>query len=343
MMMENKKGSGRRTAVYLALGGLVAVIILTFCGWRYYIRNIEKNGLDDLLNTQEFARHYVMITDDQSSAMWETIYESARKEGREQNAWVEMLGDWFTDEYTMLDYMNIAVAAKVDGIIVKPDGTLKMRTAIDQAEEAGIPVVTVLEDEAQSNRKSFVGINSYQLGTTYGDQVRKCMNENTDSVLVLLNGSDAGKDLVYKQLKAVVLEGQEEKKQLKISSMTIHSQNTFDAEEVIRDIFIEPENRPDILVCMNETDSERAYQAMIDYNCVGDVEIIGYYQSETMLNAIQKGIVPMAIALDTEQMGKSCIEALEEYYQMGRVNNYFSVNLDIVTQQNVQEFRSEQG
>lgn len=338
-MMNNKKKPVKRAAVYFALGGLAAVIILTFLGWRYYIRNIEKNGLDELLNTQEFARHYVMITDDKSSALWENIFESARKEGREQDVWVEMLGDWFTDEYTMLDYMNIAVAAKVDGIIVKPDGTLKMRAAINQAEEAGIPVVTVLEDEAQSNRKSFVGINSYQLGTTYGDQVRKCISKNTDSVLVLLNGSDAGKDLVYKQLKAVVLE---ENKQININSMTIHSQNAFDAEEVIRDIFIEAGNRPDILVCMNEADSERAYQAMIDYNCVGDVEIIGYYQSETMLNAIQKGIVPMAIALDTEQMGKYCIEALEEYYRVGRVNNYFSVNLNIVTQENVQEFQPEQ-
>lgn len=316
---------------------LVLLILATFWGWRYYMEMIRKNGLDEAASTRTFAHHYVMISDDTNSALWQEIYKSACEEGEGSDAWIEMFGDWMTDEYTAEDYMEIAIAAKVDGIIVKPDGTDAMRKAINHAEREGIPVITVLEDDSQSSRHSFVGVNTYQLGTAFGGQIKKCISNDTRSVLVLLNEKDAGKDLVYKQIKATLQEDGTADS-VNIDCMTIRSQNEFDTEEVIRDIFIEASTRPDVLVCTNETDSERAYQAMIDYNCVGDVEIVGYYQSQTILQAIQKGTVPMAIALDTEKIGICCIEALEELKTMGHVSNYFSIDLSIVTRSNVADF-----
>lgn len=333
-MREKKK---KQFAVYAAVAALGLTIAMTLFVWRYYIRTIERNELEETAGARQFARHYVIISDE-SSKLWDNICKSAQTAGKNLDAWVERLGEWFADEYSAVDYMDIAIAAKVDGIIVKPNGTLSMRKAINKAEEAGIPVVTVLEDETRSERTSFVGINSYQLGTTYGEQVLKCVKEDTQSVLVLLNGSDPGRELIFKQLKATVQEGLGADREIGISPMSFMPQNAFDAEEVIRDIFLAEDKRPDILVCMNEADSERAYQAMIDYNCIGDVELVGYYQSQMILNAIQKGTVPMAIAVDAEHIGTCCVEALEEYAQMGHASSYFSVNLDIVTQENVEQY-----
>lgn len=340
-MEKNRKQVWKKYSLQIALALLLAVILVTLAGWWLYFRVLEQSSLDEGKGGREYARHYVMITDDTSSELWKKIYESAKQEGEKQDAWVEMMGDWFADEYSPMDYMDIAIYAKADGIIVKPDGTQKMRDAINEAEEAGIPVITVLEDDTRSARKSFVGINSYQLGTTYGNQILSCLNPDTRSVLVLLNGKDAGRELVFKQLKATVQEGISEERQITVQAMTVDSGNSFDTEEIIQDIFAE-EKRPHILVCMNETDSERAYQAMIDHNCVGEVQIIGYYQSGTMLQAVQKGTVPMAITLDAEQMGKYCVEALEEYYQMGHVSSYFSVDLNIMTQENVDQFIAQE-
>ena len=139
----------------------------------------------------------------------------------------------------------------------------------------------------------------------------------------------------------VIEEGlsEQQKKDVEIQSLTMAAQSTFDAEEVIRDLLKDDGTRPDILVCMNETDSESAYNAMVDYNQVGNVDIIGYYQSETILDAIEKGIIPMALTLDTEQMGRSSIEALEEYYTMGYTSNYMSVDLSVITSENVEDYR----
>lgn len=326
--------------LYLILFALAAVLVLTVLSWRYYVRRVGQSG--DLQPEREYTYHYVMITEDPSSPVWQGIYRSAKARAEEGDACLELLSGWDAGEYSLTDYMNIAVASKADGIIVKPDGTARLREAIDAAEAEGIPVVTVLEDESASSRTSFVGVNSYQMGTTYGKQILRCLQPDAEKVTVLLNHEDAGKDLVFKQLKKTVLEGLRSDRKVAIDSMTISpGGSTFDAEEMIRDLFHDETTRPDLLVCMNETDSECAYYAMVDYNQVGSVRLIGYYQSESMLSAVQKGIVPAVITLDTDQIGKACVDALEEYGEMGHVSSYFSVDLNIITEQNVSRFLPE--
>ncbi len=340
MNRQDRKNPQKRT-VYLALAGLALVVLLTIISWRAYIRTTQGNEWEELGNQKEYKRHYVIIPDDYTSSLWRDIYRSAEATAEASDAYVELLGDWEAGDYTPASYLDIAVAAKVDGIIIRPDGTAAMRNSIADADAAGIPVVTVIDDDTASSRKSFVGFNNYQLGAAYGQQILSCVDENTRKITVLFKSGNSGNELIFQNLKTVIENGlsEEQKKNVEIESMTICAQSTFDAEEVIRDLIHEEDARPDILVCMNETDSESAYNAMVDYNQVGDIDIIGYYQSETILDAIEKGNVPMAFTLDTEQMGRYCIEALEEYRTMGYTSNYRSVDLDVVTQQNVDAYR----
>lgn len=333
------KKERKKYIIYIVLAGLCLVTAAIGLGWRYYIKKVEKNEWGEILTARQYSRHYVMIPDETSEMLWQDIYSSARKAAAEADAYVEFFTDWSAGDYTAADYIDIAIAAKVDGIIVKPDGTQKVRDAINAATEAGIPVVTVLDDDIDSSRKSFIGINGYQMGTIYGRQILECIDDDTRRIAVLLGECDSGRDYTFKELKTTVQAGLTPKQndRIKIEPVTIRSGSTFEAEEAIRDLF-NTQEQPDILVCMNETDSVSAYHAMVDYNLVGDIDIIGFYESETMLNAVRKGTVPMVITLDTQQMGQSSVEALEEYHSMGYVSNYFSVDLEIITQDNANEF-----
>lgn len=328
------------TAAFLAI---VLLMILTVIGWRYYVRKLEGNGIEQLTGGTLYERHYAMIPDDADSGLWQEIYDSARETAEQNQAYVELFADWAAGDYTPLEYMEIAIAAQVDGIIIKPDGTRKMRDMINQAETAGIPVITVLDDDIASSRKSFVGINSYQLGTTYGRQILECVDENTEKITVFLNANESGKERIFKELNETVLHElpQEQREKMSIEPLTISNISTFYTEDVIRELISNEESRPDILVCTSEIDSVCAYHAMIDYNLVGDFHMIGYYQSDTMLDAIEKGTVPMAITMNAQQIGASSVEALEEYYEMGHVSDYHTVDLSIITRTNVQLFREE--
>lgn len=341
-MKINLKAKG----YFIYIGAFVMVVllmILTVFGWRYYIREMEGNEWKQLTAGDVYERHYVLIPDDADSGLWQEIYDSAKETAEQNEAYVELFADWAARDYSPLEYMEIAIAAQVDGIIMKPDGTRKMSEVINQAESAGIPVITVLDDDIASGRKSFVGINSYQLGTTYGRQILECVNENTEKITVLLNQNESGKERIFKELKETVENGltEEQKERISIEPLTISYISTFYTEDRIREVISSEESRPDILVCTSEIDSVCAYHAMIDYNLVGDFHMIGYYQSDTMLDAIEKGTVPMAITMNAQQIGTSSIEALEEYYSMGHVSDYHTVDLSIITKANVQQFREE--
>lgn len=128
---------------------------------------------------------------------------------------------------------------------------------------------------------------------------------------------------------------QENGENVKIQAQNLMPENKFDIEEAIRTIFQSPEGPPQILVCMDEVTTECAYQAMIDFNMVGEVKIIGYYVSDTIREAVNKGLIPVTCTLDTEKMGKDCIEALWEYKQEGRVNSYYNVELEFVSKNEI--------
>ena len=238
--------------------------------------------------------------------------------------------------YNEIDYMEISIAAGVDGIILEFNGEEALKKEIDKAETAGIPVITIMNDAPDSKRQSFVGVNDYQMGQAYGEQVAALMDEKTETALILLDSEkgDFEKSQIYSQISNVVME-QENGENVKIQAQNLMPENKFDIEEAIRTIFQSPEGPPQILVCMDEVTTECAYQAMIDFNMVGEVKIIGYYVSDTIREAVNKGLIPVTCTLDTEKMGKDCIEALWEYKQEGRVNSYYNVELEFVSKNEI--------
>lgn len=159
-----------------------------------------------------------------------------------------------------------------------------------------------MNDAPDSKRQSFVGVNDYQMGQAYGEQVAALMDENTETALILLDSEkgDFEKSQIYSQINNVIME-QENGKNIKIQAQSLIPENKFDIEEAIRTIFQSPEGPPQILVCMDEVTTECAYQAMIDFNMVGEVKIIGYYVSDTIREAVDKGLIPVTCTLDTEK------------------------------------------
>ena len=106
-------------------------------------------------------------------------------------------------------------------------------------------------------------------------------------------------------------------------------------------MFVNDENLPDVLVCMDEVVTECVYQALIDYNQVGNVKVIGFYYSDVILDAIDKEIISSAIALDMDEIGRYSGNALDEYLSLGHSNNYYSVNQHVITKENTKDYRTE--
>jgi len=344
-MRHNADRTGRNRGQWIVIGFMAFVIIvISICTviFRSYVREFHK-----VTDKEKYDQYYVMITEDRKSDFWQSVYRGAYERGQEENVYVDLLGEHLSQEYSREDLMRIAMTSGVDGIFVESDESDEMLQMIDEAVERGIPVVTLYGDNTHSERCSFVGVGSYNLGREYGRQVLKltAAQKNPDvldvAVLVNAHALNSAQNIVCSGIQDALEQEKLQGPEIELSLVTVDDTNTFSVEESIRDIFME-KKLPDIIICLNELNTTCVYQAVVDYNCVGEVSILGYYDTDTILKAIERNVIYATISIDTEQMGAFCVDALREYYRYGYTSQYFTADVTIIDQNNVGEYLIEQ-
>ena len=96
-----------------------------------------------------------------------------------------------------------------------------------------------------------------------------------------------------------------------------------------------------MLICQNAVGTICAYQSAVDHNEVGTVSIIGFYDSDAILTAVKKEVLTATLSIDAEQMGKACVDALEDYYTYGHTSGYQSVKMEIIDSEKAAQMLSE--
>ena len=318
-----------------------AVIVLTYVTGESYYRGIsEKAGLDKQ-EEKIYKYQYDMIVDSPDSQFWQAVYDSAKKKAAPNNVLIEIMGPDRETSYDKLDYMNMSIASNSDGIILQYSGEQGLEEKINEAVQKGIPVVTVMGDAVHSKRQSFVGVSDYQLGSVYGEKVAEYVTEDTESILILLkkNIDDMNQSQIYTQISNAAQAKAGSLQNIQITGKNLRLTGTFETEEAVTDIFQQRDKVPDILVCMDEETTECARQAVLDFNLAGKVTIIGYYSSEDILTAVEKGVISVTCDVDTEQLGRYSIEALTAYQKDGRTNSYYNVDINFLDKDVVREMR----
>lgn len=339
-MEDNKKN--------LIIGaGVIFFILLVTVGSLIFFK-LQTGKITKVLDSEEYEeydKYYVMITQERNSEFWESVYEGAKEDGKEHNAYVELMGDNLAEDYSREELMEIATNSGVDGIIVEADESLRMTELIDAATEAQIPVITVLGDNTSSTRQSFVGIGSYNLGREYGRQVIKLCGGDVRDVLILVSSSADGTDqnVLYSGIQETIDNEMKTGGQARLDVKTVNNESAFAVEESIRDIFINSETLPDIIICPDEQSTTCVRQAVVDYNKVGVIDIIGYYNTPATLQAIERKIIYSTVSIDAKQMGRLCVEALDEYNELGNVSEYFSVDVAVINSNNVRDYSGGNG
>lgn len=315
---------------------LVVMMIISLI---YIRKQVDRTNQVKIEEYKEYIRHYAFITDSLEDNFWNEVYDGAKVFGDNENVYLERFGEELDINYSKAELLKIAIAAKVDGIILEGDGSGEIYSLVDEAVDAGIPVVTVLTDCYDSKRQSFVGIGSYNLGREYGRQIVRIATKETKEVLILMDAvaEDSGQNIIFNGIKET-LANEGNHLSLALNTLAVSEDTPFSEEEVIRDIFLYQEELPDIIICLSEKNTISAYQAVIDYNLVGKVDILGYYVTDTILNAISRNVISATIAVDTGQMGINSVKALDEYIETGHVSDFVTMDVNTVMLSNVEEY-----
>ena len=317
--------------LFVLMAAMLSAAALLLAGiYIYYQSKAQELGLDNDA-VREYGRHYLFVSSD-SSQMMQDMFDDISAACEDAGAYLEWCGKGTQRSYTASECIDISIAMEADGIILYPDGSSTLEASIDRALDRGIPVVTILRDLPDSSRVSYVGVSNYQMGELYGGWLLSLMKKGTNRVCLLQDSGDTENEtqLLFTQTVQAVHNGSSNDEKMDLFTRNVDSTVDFDAEEVIRDVLLGKE-RPDILICLNSAQTECAIQALIDYNLVGEVQVIGYYVTDQILQALRQELIPVTMTIDTDALGEDSVQALNEYLELGRVSSYYNITLSGIT------------
>ncbi len=338
---KTNKGNRGILIATVALGVLLAFTVV-FSIIFFYLRIRDTRKLLAGEESKIYDKYYVMITENSNTDFWKSVYSGACQEAERHNAYVELMGENLEVNLSKEDLLRIAINSNVDGIIIEGDDDKETLELLLQAKAADIPVVTVSDDNMESNRISYIGVSSYNMGKEYGNQltqyVKNNVTEDNCDVLVLMDESftTSSQSIILTAINEAI-ETANISDKVNIYSQVVSSGKDYAAEEEIRDIFVGENSHagPDVIICLSEKNTLCVYQTVVDYNKVGQVEIFGYYISPTIKSAIEKDIIKSTIVVDTKQMGRCSVEAMNEYMETGYVSGIYLIDADLITKDNL--------
>lgn len=335
-----KEKNENRKKIYIRVFIILLLFIIAISIFTYY-KKIDYQLRETEETSVIYDKYYAVIFKEEKGEYEKTLLQGVKDAaGGEANAYVKEVGEELAFNLTREEKMDLAIAAKVDAIIVQGENSEGIKKKINEAGKAGIPVITIIEDCLDSTRKSFVGNSRYEIGRTFARQVIDVATSKTKEVYVLDSNSILEEnDLFFSGFKETMAN---EGNHLTINMTVIETgRSPFEAEEKIQEILFDDSFKPDILLILDEGNTNSTIQILVDYNLVGEVKVIGFANSVKILDAISKQIIHSSIYLDSYEIGKDCVSVLIEMETSGYVNTYKTVEVSVINQKNVKNYMEE--
>ncbi|MDD2458410.1 MAG: substrate-binding domain-containing protein [Eubacteriales bacterium] len=292
-----------------------------------------------LVTEREARYHFVLVAEQTDSPYWQEVYAGARAAAAEVDAVVELVGPKSFSTDQTAKQIQIATAARLDGIatcVVEMDLTTQ---AIDLAVQNQIPVVTLEYDAAESLRQCFVGVNSYDLGQTFGQLVT---DQNPVGEIIILVSEDPERaSLSENQIVAGLQDYLARYPSLTLNSLEINRDSVFSAEQAIRDLLVNDQSAVRAIISLNVGDTLRVVEALVDDGRASSVGVLGYQENPDVLEYIQSGLIQAVIASDPYQIGYDSILALAEIKTNNRTSDYIPSDLVTIDETNVDTYIQE--
>ena len=332
-----------KVAVTLFMFGLIIAAVFMMLYFYQQVRVIDNYLEAD----QDFKWHFAMISDAPRIGRWQEIFQGGAEQGRELDVYVENWGVHLQQDFPLDKHLEMAIAAQVDGIILASgavdDNVFELT---NRAVEAGIPVVTMITDLPGSQRNAFISLNDYAIGELFGQQLIEIVEtrlqegvwENLNVTVLIDNAQDVGvSSLIYRGIFEAI---REYAHLMDISSLEVGGSGEFEAEERVRDLFLDAQRRPDVFITLNATNTMIARQSLVEYNLVGQVTLMGTSVNDIILEDISLGLIKSTVFIDERNMGAQAIELLNANVVTGYSSDYRIADVELITLENLMEFRS---
>lgn len=307
---------------------IVVIGVILFLGSNvFFLYLLKEKKVDE----EPIRPKIVLISHVKTNPYWLNIKAGAERAARERGAVVEFLGPTTASTEESLKLFDMAISAKVSGIMtyVQEEGQYKKK--INSAMEKNIPVVTIDSDEENSNRIAYVGTNNILAGQVAGEEIVRELGLN-GNVAIVMGGKDVKnqKERVEGFTNYVTSNSN-----LKIVDTDSSDAMLLEAEIITRKILSRNE-KVDALFCTSSLDGIGAAKAVRDLNNEGKVKIICFDNLEETLSNIKNGLVIATIVQKSNDMGYRAVNIIMDKIEGKRnIDTKSLTDVEVVNKNNI--------
>ncbi|KLU63270.1 catabolite control protein A [Peptococcaceae bacterium CEB3] len=229
--------------------------------------------------------------------------------GVEVKFYFSEIRDGFRERTLLEGALNDGVA----GIAITPTDPHLVRALIDNASEAGIPVVTFNTDVPDSKRLGYVGLDGYLGGRVAGELMYKFLDGAGE--VGVLTGFLSTQDTEARRKGFLEVVGSMGKENMTTVGTWENADDSGKCYEVTGKIIHDHPDLRGIFVTNSCTAAVGA--AIVDQHREGKIKLIGFDVNEEVSRLLKNNIVTACITQNSFQQGYQPIRILFDYLQAG--------------------------
>ncbi|MCD1257300.1 substrate-binding domain-containing protein [Paenibacillus athensensis] len=252
--------------------------------------------------TQAQAKRIVIISQEQGSFMMNEIQQGAREAAQVHQVMIDFWGVYRSNLEELVQQVDIAIASKVDGIIVEGVDDPEFERIVSKATSRGIPVITINSDAPHSLRKAYVGSDHHQEGIVLGEYIAAQL-KGQGQVGVIRNATGSAADDLRLKGLSEVLERYSGMKLVFASDDTITGQPNMQVYDILN-------HYPQVsaFVSLPTASGESIVQAVYSRSRVDEYPIFLFDDSPQTTMLIDKGMLLAGLSPHYEDMGRMSVD-----------------------------------
>ena len=306
----------------------------------YYVFNIKSEKSSAASKKSQNLKpeyHFVIIAQSTDDPYWQSIRSGSQAAAEQYNVVTEFNGPRSMNIDEELQYLDIAIACRVDGIATDVLDEKRFTPLINKAMDMNIPIVTIENDAKDSKRISFICTNGYKLGSEAGKLLAKASGGKA-ILAIILNGYNENEENVAHNLRvAGFKDAIREYPDISIKTIKTTSNGFFSAEEVTKNIL---QDFPDVnaIMCTSSMDTIGVAQVVVDLNRVGQITIVGNDDTTEVLRYVENDVICGTVVGNPYKTGFETIKALVELKKTMMTSSYVDTGVQVVTKSNLKDY-----
>jgi ribose transport system substrate-binding protein len=260
---------------------------------------------------------YFLVTNNIQVPYWQTAGAGFAQAAKELKVRSEFVGPDTFDPKAEQAAFQKAVQQKPTGILISVADAKLMKTDIDQAISAGIPVITMDSDAADSKRLFFIGTNNYEAGLAGGQRLAKELHGKGSVVFF----SMPEQPNLQERLRGyrVAFETSPGIKVARVVDIQGDPRVAFDNATAI---IGKERDKVDAFVCL-EAQAGKEIATVLSNNGVKNKVVLAMDTDPDTLEWIRKGVIAATISQKPYSMAYVGVMMLDHLYhhKIGKLNN----------------------